>query len=228
MRLIDQQFTKDPCYGRRRMTAWLNNQGYSVNTKRVRRLMILMGLEAIYQKPNLSKRNPEHKIYPYLLRDLKIDRPNQVWSTDITYIPMRGGFIYLTAVIDWYSRYVLSWKLSNTLDARFCVEALEEALRLGTPEIFNTDQGVQFTSSSFTSVLIEAGIRISMDGRGRALDNIFIERLWRTIKYEYIYIHDHELVTMLNEGIFQYLQYYNTERLHQSLGYRPPIAVHYP
>jgi len=226
MRLIDEEYTRHPIYGRRRMTAYLKRLGHQVNSKRVRRLMQLMGLEAIYPKPNLSKRHPENTIYPYLLRNYTIDRPYQVWSADITYIRMAKGFVYLTAIIDWFSRYVLSWRLSNTLDSHFCVEALKDALEIGHPEIFNTDQGVQYTSSDFVSILVRAEIQISMDGKGRALDNIFVERLWRTVKHEHIYLHEYETVRELSKGLEEFFSFYNNERLHQSLGYRPPQEVH--
>jgi putative transposase len=226
MRLIDEEYTRHPVSGRRRMTAYLKRLGYPVNSKRIRRLMQLMGLEAIYPKPNLSKRYPKDTIYPYLLRNYTIDRPYQVWSADITYIRMAQGFVYLTAIIDWFSRYVVSWRLSNTLDSHFCVEALKDALEIGHPEIFNTDQGVQYTSSDFVTVLVNAEIRISMDGKGRALDNIFIERLWRTVKYEHIYLHEYKTVKELSKGLEEFFFFYNNERLHQSLGYRPPQEVH--
>ena len=222
---MDREYTAHPFYGSRRMTAWLCAQGYPVNRKRIQRLMQLMGLEAIYPKPNLSKADAEHKKYPYLLRDLEINFPGHVWSTDITYIRLDGGFAYCTAIIDWYSRYVLSWKVSNTLDTGFCLEALEEALEVGKPEIFNTDQGVQYTSSAFTGVLERAGIRISMDGKGRALDNIFVERLWRSLKYEDIYLKDYSSVKEVRQGIDKYFSFYNNERLHQSLDYRCPRDV---
>ena len=202
------------------------NKGFAVNEKRIGRLMKLMGMEAIYPKKKLSEKNPEHKIYPYLLRDVEIKAPDQVWSTDITYIPIHGGFLYLTAVIDWFSRYVLSWELSNTLDQVFCVEALNEALRESKPEIFNTDQGSQFTSQAFTGRLEMEGVQISMDGRGRALDNIFMERLWRTVKYEDIYLNNYENAKELHAGMSQYFKYYNTRRMHQSLKYRTPIEVY--
>ena len=198
MRMIDEQYTACPFYGSRRMTIWLSEQGEEVNRKRVQRLMRKMGLEAIYPKPNLSVAGRGHKVYPYLLRGVKIERPDQVWSTDITYVPMKQGFMYLAAVIDWYSRYVITWRLSNTLDGWFCVEMLEEALRGGKPEIFNTDQGVQFTASAFTGCLERAGVSVSMDGRGRALDNVFVERLWRSVKYEDIYIRGYETVRELS------------------------------
>lgn len=227
MRLIDEQYLQTPFYGSRRITAWLQKQGYEVNRKRVQRLMRLMGLEAIYPKPRTSQPGSEHVVYPYLLRDRVLDRPNQVWSTDITYIPMRQGYMYLVAVVDWHSRYVLSWQLSNTLDSGFCQAALEAALSRGTPEIFNTDQGVQFTSQAFTGRLKEAGIAISMDGRGRALDNVFIERLWRTVKYEHIYLYDYATVVELEAGLEAFFEFYNQERLHQSLDYRTPADVHF-
>jgi len=208
MNLIDEEFTAHPFYGSRKMTAWLNSQGYNVNRKRIQRLMRLMGLEAIYPKQNLSKANKEHFKYPYLLRNMKILYPNQVWSTDITYVRLSRGFVYLTSVIDWHSRYVLSWKLSNSLENSFCIEALEEALELGTPEIFNTDQGVQYTSERFINCLEKEGIKISMDGKGRALDNIFIERLWRTVKYEEIYLNNYENPRELNKGLKKYFEFY--------------------
>jgi len=190
MRLLDEQYTQTPYYGIRRMTAWLRSQGYEVNRKRVARLLHTMGLETIYPKPRLSQSHPDHRIYPYLLRGVPITRVNHVWSTDITYIRLHGGFIYLVAVMDWFSRYVLSWAVSITMDVGFCLEALDQALELAQPEIFNTDQGAQFTSIDFTGRLESAGIRISMDGRGRALDNVFVERLWRTVKYEEVYLKD--------------------------------------
>ena len=227
MRLIDEEYMRHPFLGSRRMTQYLCRRGYVVNRKRIQRLMRIMGIEALYPKPKLSKAHPEHKVYPYLLRDLEITAPNQVWSTDITYVPMPDGFMYLVAVIDWYSRYVLSWQLSNTLDGYFCVAALEEALERGRPDIFNTDQGCQFTALGFTSRLEGAGISVSMDGRGRALDNIFIERLWRSVKYEDIYLQSYEDVPSLDGGLRTYLGYYNEERPHQSLGYKTPAEVHY-
>jgi putative transposase len=189
MRLLDEEYTRHPFFGSRRMTAWLERQGESVNRKRVQRLLRIMGLEAIYPKPRLSVAGRGHRIFPYLLRDVRIERPDQVWSTDITYVPLARGFMYLAAVIDWYSRYVLAWRLSNTLDGSFCLEMLEEALGLGRPEVFNTDQGVQFTAEAFTGRLLSAGVAVSMDGRGRCLDNVFVERLWRSVKYENIYLH---------------------------------------
>jgi putative transposase len=228
MRLMDEQYLKTPFYGWPRMTVYLKQLGYQVNPKRVRRLMQLMGLQAIYPKPKAKNQvRQEHKVYPYLLRDLEIVRPNQVWSADITYIPMPQGFMYLTAVIDWYSRYVLSWQLSNTLEGHFCLVALEQALALGKPDIFNTDQGVQFTALAFTERVERAGIQVSMDGRGRALDNIFIERLWRTLKYEHIYLFNYETVPALLAGLRHYFGFYNKERFHQSLDYLTPAQVHF-
>jgi putative transposase len=226
MRKIDEQYTACPFYGSRRMTRWLVQQGEEVSRKRVQRLMRTMGLEAIYPKPRLSLAGAGHKVYPYLLRGVAIERPDQVWSTDITYVPMTSGFMYLAAVIDWYSRYVLAWRLSNTLDGSFCLEMLEEALRSGKPEVFNTDQGVQFTAASFTGRLEAAGVAVSMDGRGRALDNVFVERLWRSVKYEDIYIRGYETVPELHRGLSRYFGFYNGERLHQSLDYRTPAAVY--
>jgi putative transposase len=227
MRLIDTYYTKAPFYGRRRMTAYLRCQGYEVNPKRVRRLMQKMGLQAIYPKRRTSIAAKGHKVYPYLLRNLAITRPNQVWSTDITYIRMLRGFMYLVAIMDWHSRYVLAWQLSNTLDGLFCLDALDLALAQGQPDIFNTDQGVQFTAQAFTSRLEAAGIRISMDGRGRALDNVFVERLWRTVKYEHVYLHEYTSVPELEKGLEQYFMFYNHERLHQSLSYQTPAEVHF-
>jgi putative transposase len=226
MRLIDKQYTKTPFYGWPRMTAHLRRQGYAINHKRVQRLMSTMGLQAIYPKPRTSLAAKGHKVYPYLLRKRVITRPNQVWSADITYIPMLRGFMYLVAVRDWYSRYVLAWQLSNTLDGRFCLNALERALAHGQPDIFNTDQGAQFTALAFTSRLEAAGIRISMDGRGRALDNVFVERLWRTVKYEHVYLHEYAQVPELEKGLHEYFSFYNRERLHQSLSYQTPVEVH--
>ena len=228
MGLIDEQYTKTPFYGWRRMTVYLRRvKKYPVNGKRVRRLMGLMGLQAIYPKPRAKGQAIEHKIYPYLLRDLDIVHCNQVWSTDITYIRMTSGFMYLTAVIDWYSRYVLAWQLSNSLDNQFCLVALEQALAQAQPKIFNTDQGVQFTAHSFTRRLEAADIQISMDGRGRALDNIFVERLWRSVKYEHIYLHNHTSVPALQAGLSAYFNFYNHERFHQNLDYRTPAEVHF-
>jgi putative transposase len=223
MRRIDEQYLATPFYGSRRMVAVLRREGYAVNRKRVRRLMRLMGIEAIYQKPNTSQRHPDHKVYPYLLRGLVIDRPNQVWCADITYIPMAKGFVYLVAVMDWFSRRVLAWRLSIGMETAFCVEALQEAIdRYGAPEIFNTDQGVQFTSAAFLAELESKGVRISMDGKGRFLDNIFIERLWRSLKYEDIFIRAYTLVSEARSGIAAWFAFYNDKRLHQALGYRTP------
>ena len=227
MKLLDEQYTKTPFYGVRKMTAWLNEVKHAtVNVKRIRRLLRLMGLEAIYQKPRLSAATPGHRIYPYLLRGVKIARVNQVWSTDITYIRLHGGFVYLVAVIDWDSRYVLSWEISTTLATDFCVSALARALLQGQPEIFNTDQGAQFTSQAFTGRQQAQQIAISMDGRGRALDNIFVERLWRSVKYEEVYLHDYEHVPQAITGLVKYFPCYNHERLHQSLDYQTPAAVY--
>jgi len=227
MRLIDVQYTQTPFYGWPKMTVYLQQLGYPINHKRVQRLMQLMGLQAIYPKPRTSTPAPGHKIYPYLLRGLKITRPNQAWSADITYVPLPKGFMYLVAIIDWFSRYVLTWQLSNTLDSHFCIQALQQALQHGQPEIFNTDQGAQFTALAFTGLLEAAHIRISMDGRGRALDNIFVERLWRTVKYEDIYLKDYATVPDLITGLTRYFTFYNQERFHQSLGYRTPAEVHF-
>jgi putative transposase len=226
MRMIDEQYTARPFYGSRRMTRWLIEHGEEVNRKRVQRLMRTMGLEAIYPRPRTSTAGTGHKVYPYLLRGVAIERADQVWSTDITYVPMASGFMYLAAVIDWYSRYVISWRLSNTLDGSFCLEMLEEALRSGTPEVFNTDQGVQFTAAAWTGRLEGAGVAVSMDGRGRALDNVFVERLWRSVKYEDIYIRGYDSVPELHAGLGRYFGFYNDERLHQSLGYRTPAVVY--
>jgi putative transposase len=225
MKLIDRQYLATPFYGARRIAAWLKNQGYRVNRKRVRRLMQVMGLKAIYRHPRTSQPAPGHKIYPYLLSGMEITRPNQVWAADITYIPMARGFLYLVAIIDWYSRYVLSWRLSNTLDDSFCVEALEEALRKGRSDIFNTDQGAQFTGEAFTGLLQQHEVRISMDGKGRYSDNLFIERLWRTVKYEEVYIKAYQNGRDARVGIGDYFRFYNTERPHQALGYRTPAEV---
>jgi putative transposase len=226
MRRIDEEYLRHPFLGSRQMSAWLKSQGEMANRKRVRRLMRLMGLEAIYPKPRTTQRNPEHRVYPYLLRDVEITRPDHVWSTDITYVPLRGGYLYLAAIMDWYSRCVLSWRLSNTLDVGFCLEALNEALARSTPEIFNSDQGVQFTSAGFTNRLLGSGVKISMDGKGRALDNVFVERLWRTVKYEDIYLKDYTRPCEAEEGLQLYFQFYNDERLHTSLGNRTPSSVY--
>ena len=228
MRIIDKQYLKTPVYGSRSMRNYLRRLGYNINRKRVQRLMRLMGLEAIYPKPKTSKPHPEHKIYPYLLRGLKIDHPNQVWAADITYIPLARGFMYLVAVIDWYSRKVLSWRVSNTLEADFCVEALQDAIGChGCPEIFNTDQGSQFTSEDFTSELENHGIKISMDGRGRFQDNIFIERLWWTVKHHYVYLRTFDNGTDLRNGLQHWFEYYNQERFHQSLAGLTPDEVYF-
>ena len=226
MRLIDKQYTRTPFYGVERMTEQLRREGQMIGHNRVRKLMRMMALEAIYPKPRTTKAAPEHKIYPYLLRGLSIDRVNQVWSADITYIPLMRGFVYLVAIMDWHSRYVLSWSLSRSLEADFCIAALDEALGNNKPEIFNTDQGSQFTSSEFTKRLKDAQIRISMDGRGRVFDNIFNERLWRTVKYEEVYLKDYRSFEEAREGIGAYIRFYNHERLHQSLGYRTPAEVY--
>ena len=227
MEMIDKQYLKTPFYGSRKMVVYLTSEGYLINRKRVQRLMRLMNIQAIYPKADLSKSRQEHKIYPYLLKGVKIDRPNLVWSTDITYIPVSQGFLYLVAIIDWYSRYVLSWRLSNTLDVSFCIDALEEALEKGSPEVFNSDQGSQFTSKEFTERLLSEEIKISMDGRGRVFDNIFIERLWRSVKYEDIYLRGYETGKDVKEGLSAYFPFYNNERFHQALGYRTPEEVHY-
>jgi len=226
MRRLDEMYLATPFYGSRRMVAVLRQEGWSVNRKRVRRLMRIMGLEAIYQKPNTSRPHPQHKVYPYLLRGLVIERPNQVWCADITYIPMARGFVYLVAVMDWFSRLVLAWRLSIGMETDFCVAALQEALdRYGQPDVFNTDQGVQFTSADFLGELEHRGIRISMDGKGRFLDNIFIERLWRSLKYEEVYIKAHCTVEETRRGVGLWLTFYNDERPHQALNYRTPRAV---
>jgi putative transposase len=228
MRMIDEQYLKNPSSGTRSMRNYLRRQGYRVNRKRVQRLMRIMGIEAIYPKPKTSWPHPDHKVYPYLLRNLNIDRPNQVWAADITYIPMARGSMYLTVVMDWYSRKVLSWRLSNTLEADFCVAALEEALlRYGRPEIFNTDQGAQFTSQAFTGILKSHEVQISMDGRGRVQDNIFIERLWWSIKYQYLYLWAFDNATQLRQGLSQWFQFYNQERSHQALDNLTPDELYY-
>jgi len=227
MRMLDEQYTRTPFYGLPKMTECLKREGCCVNHKRVSRLMKLMGLEAIYPKRNLSKPLKEHKKYPCLLRDISIVRPDHVWCADITYIRLSQGFIYLVAVMDWHSRYVLSWEISTTLDKEFCIKALECALHLSKPEIFNTDQGSQFTSDDFTGLLESMGIKISMDGRGRALDNIFVERLWRSVKYEEVYLHSYNTVKEAKAGLARYFQFYNTERLHQSLDYKTPSEVYF-
>ena len=227
MRLIDETYTRRPFYGVRKMTAHLRRAGEVLNLKRVRRLMRLMGLEAIYPKKRLSIGTEGHQRYPYLLRDLVIDRPDQVWCADITYLRLRRGFLYLTAVMDWHSRYVLSWELSGSLEADFCLEALEAALRKGAPEIFNTDQGVQFTCEAFTGALQARDVRISMDGRGRCYDNIFVERLWRTVKYEEVFLSDYAGPVEARQGLKTYVRFYNEQRPHQALGYRTPAEVYF-
>ncbi len=226
MKLIDHQYLATPFYGSRKIAVWLKGQSYSINRKRVRRLMRIMGLKAIYRRPRTSKPASGHKIYPYLLTGMKITQPNQVWAADITYIPMARGFLYLVAIIDWYSRYVLSWQLSNTLDAGFCVEALEEALKKGKPDIFNTDQGSQFSSEAFIGLLEQHGVKISMDGKGSYNDNLFIERLWRTVKYEEVYLKAYQDGREARIGLGNYFRFYNTERPHQTHGYRTPAEVY--
>jgi len=225
MKLIDRQYLATPFYGARRMAAWLRSQHYKVNRKRVRRLMHIMGLAAIYRRPRTSVPAPGNKVYPYLLRGIEVTRPNQAWAADITYIPMERGFLYLVAIIDWHSRYVLSWRLSNTLDVGFCVEAAEEALRKYRPDIFNTDQGAQFTSEAFTGLLEHHGVRVSMDGKGSYNDNLFIERLWRSVKYEEVYLKAYQDGREARAGIGSYFRFYNSERPHQALGYRTPAEV---
>jgi len=228
MELIDRCHLKYPFYGTRRIRDWLEDQGHTVNRKRIQRLMRTMGIAALYPKRNLSLANQAHKVYPYLLRNLLIDRPNQVWATDITFIPMARGFVYLVAVMDWYSRRVLSWRVSNTLDTSFCTEALEEAIeRYGAPGIFNTDQGCQFTSEDFTGVLKEHGVKISMDGKGRWVDNVFVERLWRSVKYEEVYLKAYDDIRSARASLGNYFEFYNSERRHQSLDRQTPDQVYY-
>jgi putative transposase len=227
MRLIDRQYLATPFYGSRKIAVWLKSQKQTVNRKRVRRLLQVMGLKAVYRRPRTSKPRVVNKIYPYLLRGLKISRPNQVWAADITYIPMRKGFLYLVAIMDWHSRHILAWRLSNTLESDFCVEALKEALQKGCPEIFNTDQGSQFTSPEFTGILENRGIKVSMDGLGRYTDNLFIERLWRTLKYEEVYLKAYQDAREARAEIGRYIHFYNTERPHQALEYRTPAQVYY-
>jgi putative transposase len=228
MRLIDEQYMKTPSYGSRSFARHFRRQGRKVNRKRIQRLMRLMGIEAIYPKPHTSRPHPEHRIYPYLLRDLTIDHPGQVWAADITYIPMAHGFMYLVAIMDWHSRKILAWRISNTMESDFCVSALQEALRrYGTPEISNTDQGSQFTSASFTQTLLDHGAMISMDGRGRCQDNIFIERLWWTLKHHYVYLHSFDDGSDLRKGLSHWVDYYNKERGHSSLDDRTPDEVYY-
>ena len=224
---LDEQYTRTPFYGTRRMTAWLRSEGYAVNRKRVRRLLQLLGLEALYPKPQTSTPSPGHRLYPYLLRGVPITHADQVWSSDITYIRLTQGWVYLVAILDWYSRYVVAWELSNTLDSAFCLAALERALARARPTIFNTDQGSQFTSLEFTGRLQDAAVRISMDGRGRALDNVFVERLWRTVKYEEVYLKGYETVPVATRSLGEYFRFYNEERLHQALAYRTPAAVYH-
>jgi len=227
MRLIDEQYIRTPFYGVPRMTAWLRREGHRVNPKRIRRLMRLMGLEAVYPKPRLSQSHPQHRKFPYLLRDLSVTRPDQVWMTDITYIRLNKGFAYLVAILDWFSRYVVAWEMDITLETGFCLKALERALALGRCEIFNSDQGCQFTSSEFTARLEREEIRISMDGRGRVYDNIFVERLWRALKYEEVYLKAYDNVFEALREIGRYFTFYNVERLHQSLGYQTPAEVYF-
>jgi putative transposase len=224
---LDEQYTRTPFYGSRRMTAWLRSVGYPVNRKRVRRLLQLLGLEAIYPKPRTSTPAPGHRIYPYLLRGLPITQVDQVWSADITYIRLAQGWLYLVAILDWYSRYVVAWEVSNSLDSAFCIAALERALAQTQPSIFNTDQGSQFTSQEFTGRLRDADVRISMDGRGRALDNVFVERLWRSVKYEDVYLKEYPTWESLTAGLRSYFKFYCHERPHQSLGNRTPAAVYH-
>jgi putative transposase len=226
MRCIDEQYLRTPFYGSRRMTAWLRTQGYAVSRERVRRLMRRMGLQALYQRPRTSHPAEDGNTYPYLLRDMAIERPHQVWAADITYIPMARGFLYLVAIMDWASRAVLAWRLSNTMDAAFCVEALEEALaRYGPPGIVNTDRGAQFTATAWIGTVTTAGAKVSMDGKGRFIDNIFLERLWRSLKYEEVYLYAYDSVAQAKTGIGRWIRFYNEERLHQALGYRPPAAL---
>jgi putative transposase len=226
MTAIDREYTAHPFFGIRKMTVAMNELEFLVNHKRIARLMQLMGIQAVYPGPKTSQPAQNHKVYPYLLRGLRINEPNHVWSTDLTYIPMASGFMYLVAVIDWFSRYVLAWGISNTQDADFCVRVLKRALRRGTPKIFNTDQGAQFTSEAYLQPLLDAKIAISMDGRGRALDNVFIERLWRSVKYEDVYLHNYDTALALLAGLGTYFEFYNNRRFHESLGYRKPAEVY--
>lgn len=227
MAAIDREYTAHPFFGIRKMTVAMNELTFWVNHKRIARLMQLMGIQAVYPGPKTSKPAQNHKIYPYLLRGLRINEPNHVWSTDLTYIPMASGFMYLIAVIDWFSRYVLAWGISNTQDADFCVRVLKKALLRGTPKIFNSDQGAQFTSEAFLQPLLDAKIAISMDGRGRALDNVFVERLWRSVKYEDVYLHNYETAVALLAGLGTYFEFHNNRRFHESLGYRKPADVYH-
>lgn len=226
MNLIDEEYTRDPSYGSRRLTAWLRREGHEVNRKRVIRLMRKMGIEAIYPKPKTSKSHSEHKKYPYLLKNIKVERSDQAWCSDITYVRMRHGFIYLTVVMDWFSRYVISWRVSISLESDFCIDALQEALTTARPEIFNSDQGVQYTSNKFTDILKAKEVKISMAGKGRCFDNIFVERLWRSFKTEEVYVKDYADVKEAKSEIAKYFTRYNTRRLHQSLEYRPPLEVY--
>ena len=225
MKLIDRQYLATPFYGARKMAVWLKSHGHLLNRKHVRRLMQVMGLKAIYRRPRMSDPAAGHKIYPYLLSGMAITRPNQVWTADITYIPMARGFLYLVVIMDWYSRYVLSWRLSNTLDTNFCFDAVQEALRKGRPDIFNTDQGAQFTSEAFTGLLQQHGIKISMDGKGSYTDNLFIERLWRTVKYEEVYLKAYQDGREARAGLGRYFHFHNAQRPHQTHGYRTPADV---
>ena len=227
LRLLDEQYLRTPFYGSRRMAAWLAREGYEVNRKRVQRLMRILGVEGLAPRPKTTKPAPGHRVFPYLLRNVEITHADQVWSTDITYIPLRNGYLYLAAILDWYSRYVLSWQLSNSLENSFCLKALDEALAQGKPEIFNTDQGVQFTSVEFTNRLLDRAVAISMDGRGRALDNAFIERLWRTVKYEEVYLKDYATADEVYQGLTSYFLFYNHERPHQALNYQTPYQLYH-
>jgi putative transposase len=227
LRLLDEQYLRTPFYGSRRMAAWLVREGYEVNRKRVQRLMRILGVEGLAPRPKTTKPAPGHRVFPYLLRNVEITHADQVWSTDITYIPLRNGYLYLAAILDWHSRYVLSWQLSNSLENSFCLKALDEALAQGKPEIFNTDQGVQFTSVEFTNRLLDRAVAISMDGRGRALDNAFIERLWRTVKYEEVYLKDYATADEVYQGLTNYFLFYNHERPHQALNYQTPYQLYH-
>lgn len=227
MRALDELYLQYPFFGARQWIRWLRREGYQVNRKRIQRLMKLLGLEAIYRRPKTSAPHPEHRVYPYLLKGMIIDRPNQVWATDITYVPVQGGFAYLCAIVDWYSRCVLSWELSNTLDAKFCVEAVRRAIhQYGPPQIFNTDQGCQFTSAEFTQPLLAAGIKLSMDGKGRCIDNIFVERLWRTVKYEEIYLKSYTNLIEAHRQLAAYFDFYNQRRPHSALHDLPPAQLY--
>ena len=226
LRALDEVYTATPFYGSRRLQVALRRRGWTVNRKRVQRLMRLMGIEAVGPKPRLSQAHPGHRVYPYLLRDVAVERVDQVWSCDITYIRLRSGFVYLMAILDWFSRYVLDWELSVTLDGQFCRDSLERALAGGQPEIFNTDQGAQFTSDAFTGLLRAAAVQVSMDGRGRALDNVFVERLWRSVKYEEVYLNDYEAVPETRAALRRYFAFYNHARPHQALAYRTPAEVY--